>query len=231
MAKYQYGRFGFNRKSDVIDHCRNILARYNEGERILLKDDHDFLSNLLLGHKDCLDKIGGGIHYFTNRKMPPYNNKCFFIVRTDGSEIDFSFMQCISPSDHRKDVLQSMRMAVLDQILAFKDDFFESIRAGDNSLVCPITGMGLTRQNTHIDHAAPITFQYLADLFLKLNDITYGHIRLNESPDGFGSVFDDLALINEWRRYHAKFAILRAVHRDANLSILKRTKSRGLTKV
>lgn len=228
MAKYQYGSFGFSRKSEVINHCRKILCIYPEGAKITDSAHHEFLLNLLLNHERYLDKIGKGMNHFTCYKMPPYNNKCFFVVRTDGSEIDFSFMQCISPSDHRKDVLQAMRISVSDQILAFKDDFF--LLSGGLP-VCPITGLALTKNNTHIDHASPFTFQDLADTFLESWEIKYKHVRLIESPSGAGSVFANRLLLSKWQEFHKSHARLRAVHRNANLGILKTNPAKQLTNV
>ncbi|MGE0651142.1 MAG: DCL family protein [Alphaproteobacteria bacterium] len=71
-----------------------MLNRYKPEERVNDSDASD-LSALLTRHNEYSDKLGCGIDYFIVSTSPDHSTKCFWIVRTDGSRIDFSFMRCV----------------------------------------------------------------------------------------------------------------------------------------
>lgn len=86
------------RKGDAIDHFKAILARYAIGSRVLDATDHADLAALLEVYDSVLPpeqpaKAGTGVAYFEKRLDVdhPGHTSCFFVVRKDGSSIDFSF--------------------------------------------------------------------------------------------------------------------------------------------
>jgi len=86
------------KKGDAIEHYKAMLARYANGQRVSNdSDDFSDLKSLLEVYdsaisSDKLTKIGAGIAHFERRPDldHPGHTSCFFVVRTDGSSIDFS---------------------------------------------------------------------------------------------------------------------------------------------
>lgn len=87
----------WSKKGDAIDHFRAMLARYRDGSRVSNATDHSDLAALLEVYDSVLDaghptKAGSGVSHFERRKDQdhPGHTSCFFVIRTDGSSIDFS---------------------------------------------------------------------------------------------------------------------------------------------
>ncbi|WP_408733937.1 DCL family protein [Paraburkholderia tropica] len=74
-----------------------MLWRYADGDRVKDPQDHEDLSALLEAYDSVVPagqptKRGSGIAYFERRpdQDHPGNTSCFFVIRTDGTSIDFS---------------------------------------------------------------------------------------------------------------------------------------------
>ena len=87
----------WSKKGDAVEHFRAILARYADGDRVLDATDHDDLASLLKIYDAVVPageptKMGSGVAHFERRpdRDHPGRTSCFFVVRTDGSSIDFS---------------------------------------------------------------------------------------------------------------------------------------------
>lgn len=85
------------KKGDAVEHFKLMLARYQDGGRVSDASDHSDLAALLDVYDSVLDaghptKAGVGVSHFERRKDQdhPGHTSCFFVVRTDGSSIDFS---------------------------------------------------------------------------------------------------------------------------------------------
>lgn len=48
------------------------------------------------GHTEPDKKIGPGVRAFQIRYHPRFKSRCFFIIREDDSEDDFSFRKCVN---------------------------------------------------------------------------------------------------------------------------------------
>ncbi|WP_414649746.1 DCL family protein [Dyella sp.] len=71
-----------------------MLSRYNIGEIVSPVDAVD-LGHLLSRHNDLNQKIGCGVsHYKVD--MDGYGGKCFWLVRSDGTEEDFTYVRCVT---------------------------------------------------------------------------------------------------------------------------------------
>lgn len=95
------GRF-WSKKSDAKAHFRAILGRYTVGQRVEDALDHEDLAALLKVYDLDLPsgaptKAGVGVAYFEKRPDMdhPGTTACFFVVRTDGSSIDFSLRHAL----------------------------------------------------------------------------------------------------------------------------------------
>lgn len=85
------------KKGDAVDHFKLMLGRYKDNARVTLAADHEDLLSLLEVYDSDLEdgepsKAGMGVSHFERRKDQdhPGNTSCFFVVRTDGTSIDFS---------------------------------------------------------------------------------------------------------------------------------------------
>lgn len=85
----------FAKKGDAKQFFKDMLNKYNDGDAVGV-DDSQLLEELLRTyHPEAFDKIGSGISGFYRNPAPEGGTSCFFIERTDGIQIDFSFYWCI----------------------------------------------------------------------------------------------------------------------------------------
>ncbi len=91
----------YTSRDELLTHARGLLAK----DATLDEAATAFLKDLLGYHATPSEKIGCGVASFKagcNPKFP--ETRCFVIVRTDGTEIDFSYIKCIDkifPKDDR----------------------------------------------------------------------------------------------------------------------------------
>jgi Protein of unknown function (DUF3223) len=72
-----------------------MLNRYSVGDRVSDIDALD-LTALLKRHDERAEKTGVGIaHFEVALPTDNYAGQCFWIVRSDGSRVDFSFTHCL----------------------------------------------------------------------------------------------------------------------------------------
>lgn len=97
-------------KGDAVDHFKAMLARYSDGARVVDPTDHSDLASLLQVYDSVRDagrptKAGDGISHFERRKDRdhPGHTSCFFVVRIDGTSIDFSTRRALDVAGARVD--------------------------------------------------------------------------------------------------------------------------------
>jgi Protein of unknown function (DUF3223) len=133
-----------------------ILATYSIGAAVT-GPDFDFLLSLLHRHPRAAEKIGCGVHAIRVRTVTTARfgpGRCFEVEHTDGKRMDFSYLKCINVRNWKTDVASAFREAITDQVYECRDNGF----AGKQQIVCPITGDLISRDDAHVDHAAPRTF-------------------------------------------------------------------------
>ena len=93
----------FDKAGDATAFFKEMLNRYAIGNRVSDADALD-LSALLDRHDERDEKIGKGIAYFEVNvppaDAPQFSQRCFWIVRGDGSRIDFSYVHCLAPKPY-----------------------------------------------------------------------------------------------------------------------------------
>lgn len=89
-------------KSAAHDHFQAMLARYQNGDRVENADDHSDLAALLTRYDALLPsgaptKVGVGVSHFERNRNggDGYTSDCFWVHRTDGTKIDFSFVKAV----------------------------------------------------------------------------------------------------------------------------------------
>lgn len=120
-------------RADAELSCQAILrgGRYGVGEVISEPEDIAVLNAILEIHPHAADKIGAGVKHFiikqqvgTSGVMVSGDSVGFWITRVDESEIDFSYVEAIYPSDQKKQVTTALRADVDDLRKKYRDERF-----------------------------------------------------------------------------------------------------------
>lgn len=93
----------FDKVGDATAFFTAMLKRYEIGERVSTEDAAD-LSALLDRHDELQEKVGTGIAGFEvntpPKDVPQFSKRCFWVIRSDGSKIDFSIGHCLEPKPY-----------------------------------------------------------------------------------------------------------------------------------
>lgn len=211
-------------------HFRDIRDRYPLKTPIDDPSDHDDLCALLERYDtaivDGASKIGCGIDRFEVRiNYGSYggSTKGFWVVRTDGSETDFSFISAVKgePKPQAQEFSDACRSAVATDILAAKKAVFKEHGDAMGRVPCELTDEPITFEQAHTDHAYP-KFGHLVVTFRAARGwhevIPEG--VLTRAQDGQTiTTFADPADAEAFRKFHHASAILRVVARGKNLSM------------
>ena len=209
-------------KTAITAHCREILKATPNG---LALDDlsTEFLFELFRHHNEWPQKSADGVRCISTQDTLQ-GTRCFVLVKKSGTSIDISFPHAIKmiPTYRTPNLLpqglldfkNAARMAVQDQIFTFRDEALRS------TLFCPITGKSLTRENCHVDHFAPETFDKLVFDFCSSRSINPVNVSV-ESQNGTVPVFANKSLADDWRTYHHQHAQLRLLSQTGNLQLPK----------
>lgn len=201
-------------KKEMQKECRRIL---NETTNVVSKENSEFLMEKVFpNHFDWDEKKGVGVDHIKVRQAQ-YGTKCFYIVRTDGTETDISYMSCIYPHTKMNDIMAACRTSVSDII----ENMRNSIRL---PFTCPITGDVITKKtDINIDHY-DLTFKELVELWVKDKDVDelYADVCKSKRDKSTETYFTNPILSMDFYDFHNKHTHLRAVSERANLSVLKR---------
>lgn len=196
----------FPSASALRTHCSQML---NSGAL-----DHDFLLALLERHHEVDLKVGPGVKRFF---VAPdgYGHRGFWIERIDGTRTDFSFNTCIKAPSAEVDAKKGFRTAVVSQVIAFRDNAY--LMPGE--VCCAITVAPVSKDDAHVDHAPPYTFNAIVAAFVAERGLVLAQIKVNATADGDTVTrLSDQALELDWQEYHRDRAKLRITSARANLS-------------
>ncbi|KAI6670294.1 hypothetical protein NL676_005179 [Syzygium grande] len=82
----------------IMQSIRRImhLSGYNDNDPLSAEDQSYIIDNVLNHHPDKAAKIGAGIEHLTVSRHSSFpDSRCFYVVSTDGSRIDFSYRKCL----------------------------------------------------------------------------------------------------------------------------------------
>lgn len=216
MAKpIEFGQWLFPSKKIATEAVRE-LANNAEIDTPLDGLNHEFLLALIGNHPHVAEKIGAGIQHFVVRENRFIGRKTrgFWIKRVDGSEVDFSWVECLTPSSHRQRVLNALRAEVQDDVFAFKQEAFR----GRSVAPCWLSGGWTTFDEADVHHETP--FLEIVDSLLH-GDFDSIHVTTGASEGQIGDRLTDRDFADLWRDYHHKRATLHIVHRRAHQSLPK----------
>ena len=231
-------------KTELKKLCSGILNKYQVDEslgytKITNIGEHEFLMMVFENHIDWEQKKGVGVD-FISIILTEWRTKCFQLHRIDGTTTDISFRSAIEHKSPRRIFAEACRNAVRKEIERFRN---ENVIYGVTT--CEITGETLTRNNTHIDHY-DLKFAELVASFYKKHLSHYSIEQIvdkwiNKTEDNSCDTFftarynvdkvtEKITLTNnDWDShlsslfywFHNSNTHLRAVSKQANLSILK----------
>lgn len=211
----------FTTKQGLLTRVREILHSYKDGQ-VLNMFDFAFIRDLLNNHPHAEQKIGCGVSSILVKENPVFRGKQgFWIIREDGTQTDFSFMECLSPSSQKKKVLSAFRAAVEPFTFAFKQKFFDS--RADGVTTCDYTGQIITFVGSHVDHKPPNTFEKIFNDFIGSEDLDIAEIELlgGAQDNVIQDEIADPTIKERWITFHNQQAELRVISGKANLSIVK----------
>ena len=216
MAKFQIGARIYSSKEKATIAVRAVRDKYRCGETVADPEDARFLYDLLCMHPHAEQKIGPGVQSFSVEQNQ-HGTSGFWLLRVDGSRTDWSFVVCLTPPTHRKEVLSGLRAAIQDQIWAFRDFCF--LRAFE--IPCAVTQEQITRETAHVDHEIP--FADLVECWFSETHLTFADVPVNPTTDGSTetTLADPLHVLS-WQTFHSKHARLRMVSAKANTGLLRR---------
>ncbi|MDP8290539.1 MAG: DCL family protein [Candidatus Susulua stagnicola] len=85
----------FSTKTAVTEFIKSILYKYQLNDK-LVREDFDFVFELLKRRPDYKDKVGVGVKELIIRRHEKWGNtRCFYVVRTDGSQEAFGYRGCL----------------------------------------------------------------------------------------------------------------------------------------
>ena len=172
---------------------------------------------LLLNHPRAEEKTGPGVEAIKVAVGHNSSNRCFHVVRTDGSIEDFSIGKCIDGdhSDFHKFCV-ACRRAVEADVRAYKRKFFDQNADLNGQVKCQSSGQLISYEEAHADHREPFTFSAIAHFFYKSKGLDLEVIQY-DTKGKYGNEFSDLEIIDSFREWHKENAKLRIVHGKTNL--------------
>jgi len=175
--------------------CQEILKR-----GIISNEEKKFIGELLKDHPNYEKKKGMGIEDFFIKKTV-WNNNGFFIKRKDGSETDFSYLQCLN----KRDALQKIKMACRS---AIKD--FVMIKSNKE----------------YISHHSELSFNTIFNLWFENKEIN--DLEIIDGKDNcMEIVFKDKKISEDFSKFHNSIAKIKEVSKEEHKRIHKKTEEKN----
>jgi|JFJP01.1.fsa_nt_gi hypothetical protein len=218
---YQVADKEFSTKSALEKYIQGILHHYQDKQN-LSDNDLTFMLEVLKFHPDYELKRGIGIKVICVKQNTVYHNKCFWLIRLDNSETDFSYKECLKPTSHEQKFRNACRVAIEPYTQVFKQQFFDNSKM--EIRLCPYIQEKLEPRNSHVNHKSPNTFKKLMDDFILLNNLDIHKVKIisASSDQNYQDRFVDKNLEKSWINYHNSHAILEVISKEANLKLPKR---------
>ncbi len=205
--------------NDPVGRARRILHTTPPG-KALEPGDFQFMIELLLRHPRAEEKFGVGVRAIRIEPDGIWGGVMFVAERLDGSVTDFSYRKCLRAPTRRGEVSAACRHAVAADVIVFKREYFARHADDAGQVACPLTGRLLGWLEAHVDHAPPWPFRRIVESFFRSLPISLDEVRIVEG--GLGGVprrLADTELIERFRRFHSRVAVLRMIAATENLRI------------
>lgn len=231
MAKCITLSNGLNFKSAkaATDHFREVLYRGPAGTVVEDPSDHDDLCALLERYDTAIidgpSKIGVGIDRFERRQNRGvgYTTTGFWVIRTDGTETDFSFPSAIKgePKPEATQFAEACRNAIAEDIRKAKRRHFEAHGDDQGCIPCDLTEAPLTIAEAHMDHAYP-AFGHLVVSFRAArgwHEAIPPGVITRPTDAQTTTTFIEADTAAAFRKFHHAAATMRVISGKRNLSM------------
>jgi hypothetical protein len=201
------------------EKLQNMLYSFANKSIVKGTSEYDLLYETIQLHPKKDEKIGVGIDYFFVQPSK-WNGKQFnfMIKRIDGSQVDFSYINCLKKDKTVKNHWnQIFREIITPQTDAFRQKAFENVGVGDK-FVCSHTNLKFSKRNAHVDHIFPLTFDSIYKEFISINNLDLSKIELTKDKGTSETIkIVDAKLREDFYNFHAERCVLRIVCSSANL--------------
>jgi hypothetical protein len=205
MARFRLGDVEFPRKADAIAYVNEVRKTHPLG--VLITDPLIYAALDLHRYRD--DKVGPGMVHI-ELGINKYRERCFYVVRVDGTREDFSYRMCFNPASPWADLTAALRCEIAPQVQKFRDS---------TPLICALTGVPLTLGNLHVDHVPPTTFSALAREWV---DRQGGVSQVPSHQSGTGKrALSDRDQSDSWWIFHEQNAVLRLLSLEAHARVTR----------
>tara|TARA_B110000211_G_scaffold193688_1_gene221526 strand:- start:1091 stop:1810 length:720 start_codon:yes stop_codon:yes gene_type:complete len=209
----------FKTQKSAIERVQQLLENYDFDSRIEA-EDFAFFFGLIKLHAKAAEKIGNGIKELWVRKCRiNEKNKTLKIIRNDLSDTQVSWRKCLAPPKYLTQVKAAARNVIDPQVIKFREKIF----CGRETVKCAETGVEIDRENCHIDHLHPKTFDKLFEDWSVQEKIDPEDIKIDDVGGHGWKTFMDEALRDNWCKFHEQKAELRPILRPANLALGNRS--------
>ncbi len=212
---------GFKSQKEALAYCKQMLARYRNGDTTN-QQDSQFLLNMLQRHPEARDKIGCGVKRFFKARVISKGTDCFWLEREDGTSTDFSYKSCVTAKGKSlaQEFAEACREAVQPELDAAKKAHFQQHANADGKVQCEVTGEMVAIYESHLDHKKPMTFEVIVKTFIAANQITITPGMLSVPTDAqYVTTFVDEEIRQKFIDYHHSVCKLRVVAKKVNLSL------------
>lgn len=208
MSVFVVAGLSFDVKSKLVAECQARIARYSIGQALSDDDSAFFVDLVKKYHHDPIRKIGSGVaRVYVSATDHGRRSVGLRIVRSDGSDIDFSWRQCITPKKSIDLFRAACREAVKEQISAFRKEVF-----GDTGTAsCAICEKKLVIRDPSydVDHTE-VSFKEILDVFVASSAVDPDAMTYEDTGDlGTLKVMKDKRLEESWKAHHKALARLR----------------------
>lgn len=214
------GGVAFATKTMATERIKHILHETTPSCR-LQGEAEAIIRDLVDLHPQAEEKIGCGINRIEVRTnhVNGASHPGFWIVRVDGSEIDFSYKNCVNgakPSP-KTQFSRACRQAIQSHISVERERFFAEAIAP----TCALTGEPLQPRAIHVDHCPPCTFARIVDAFIALYGIDVEAEGLIGVDSLIVPTLADPVMRDRFVQFHNNHAKLRVISKDANQRLVK----------
>lgn len=207
----------FKTKTTLTNYCKYVLNNA-ELNSILEGEWFEVVNDVLRMH-ECYSEKTKGLDYKIGVRTCFINprNRQFFILRSDGSDTDFSFYKAMSSTSKQTRIKQILRESIKEQTIDYKDKYFLLHQDSQGYVVCPETNLKIKKKDSHIDHY-PLQFDEIIKEWSFQFEIDSESIELL-APGDNATVwkFKDENILDSFVQFHEYVAAYRVVLNKVNL--------------
>lgn len=190
-------------KKAITERIRAI-ANNAELSVPLAGDAEQFVMDILRKHPDWTVKQGAGVSAVVVKENRAYGyrpTRGFWLKRIDGTEVDISWVEALSPTPHDRKVKLALRHLIADQ----SHEYRANLTSMSNLVRCESCQNETHVDNADVDHRPPCEFETLVQSFLVDMCIGFDDIKIAPHEDkDLKDKLQDEKLAEDWREWHRK---------------------------